>query len=227
MSLSGLLSRIASRIPEPRFTRPRNRKLWEWMNVNAIGKRVLNLGSGVGRFDSLLSTEVRSINLDIDPRKPRVTVVADAHFLPFKDRTFDIVYSIAVLEHVERPWKVAEEIARVLRPGGHVVLELPFLNVIHDEHDYFRFTDKGIRSLFHETEFEMVFEQVGSGGGSFLPVFLLEYFRQFIPTHGLKAAWTIAMGHAFSLLKHLDALIDSSEELRRTANSFTYIGRRR
>jgi SAM-dependent methyltransferase len=139
----------------------------------------------------------------------------------------DIVYSIAVLEHVRKPWVVAEEIHRVLRPGGHVVVELPFLNVIHDEHDYFRFTDKGIRSLFDERRFEPILEQVGSGGGSFLSVFFYSYWQQFLPTRPLKALWRAAARFLFSPCKYLDLLINSSPELRLTANSFSFIGRKR
>jgi len=214
-------------LPEPKFTRIRNLKLFEWMNRNAKGKKVLNLGSGVGQFDRYLSKDIELVNLDIDPTKPNVHVVSDAHCLPFEDNTFDVVYSIAVLEHVKKPWIVAEEIWRVLSPGGYVVLELPFLNVIHDEHDYFRFTDKGIRSLFDETRFDVIFEQVSSGGGSFLSVFLFQYCRQFIPTRHLKALWDISMRYIFSLIKYFDILINNSSDLRITANSFTFIGRKR
>lgn len=38
--------------------------------------------------------------------------------LPFKDNIFDIVYSVATLEHVRNPLKVVQEMMRVLRPGG-------------------------------------------------------------------------------------------------------------
>jgi ubiquinone/menaquinone biosynthesis C-methylase UbiE len=214
-------------LPEPNYTRLRNQKLFEWMNQNAPGKRVLNLGSGIGQFDHYLSKGVKAINLDISPSIRNLHVIADAHILPFKGDCFDIVYSIAVLEHVQKPWVVADEICRVLRQGGHVVVELPFLNVIHDQHDYFRFTDKGIRSLFDESRFDSILEQVSAGGGSFLSVFFLEYFKQFIPTKYLRALWRLSMRYVFCLLKYLDLLIDSSKGLRITANSFSFIGKKR
>jgi SAM-dependent methyltransferase len=214
-------------LPEPKYTRLRNQNLFEWMNQNAPGKRVLNLGSGIGQFDHYLSKEIKLINLDIVPLKENLHVIGDAHFMPFKNECFDIIYSIAVLEHVKKPWIVTDEIFRVLHPGGHVVLELPFLNVIHDDHDYFRFTDKGILSLFDEKRFDVILEQVGSGGGSFLSVFLLEYFQQFLPSKYMKALWRLTMRYVFFLLKYLDALVNTSERLRVTANSFSFIGRRR
>jgi SAM-dependent methyltransferase len=221
------IRRTASRLPEPELTRFNNLKVFDWMNRNAAGKAVLNLGSGAGQFDRYLSTEVKTINLDISSSSRNLHVIADAHFLPFKDECLDIVYSIAVLEHVKKPWIVADEIFRVLRLGGHVVLELPFLNVIHDEHDYFRFTDKGLRSLFDEGRFDLVLAQVGAGGGSFLSVFFLEYFKQFVPSEYLKALWRLSMRYLFCLFKYLDLPIGSSKGLRITANSFSFIGRKR
>jgi len=221
------LLELAERLPVPQYTRPRNLKLFEWMNANAPGRVVLNLGSGVGNFDHHLSDAVRTLNMDIDPFSPNLHLVGDSQALPLGSGSVDIVYSIAVLEHVKRPWLAAEEITRVLRPGGHVVLELPFLNVIHDEHDYFRFTDRGIRSLFAEEDYETVLAQVGSGGGSFLSVFMQYYFRQFIPTRPLKYLWDLAARYPLSLCRFLDVLIDRSEELRTTANSFTFIGRKK
>jgi SAM-dependent methyltransferase len=230
MSVEGLKRigrKTVSWFPGPGLTKPRNLKLFEWINQNGRGRRILNLGSGIGRFDHYLSEGVKLINLDLSASKKNLQVIADAHSLPFRSGCLDIIYSIAVLEHVRKPWIVADEIFRVLCPGGHVVLELPFLNVIHDEHDYFRFTDKGIRALFDSNRFDVVFEQVGSGGGSFLSVFSLEYFQQFIPTRVLKALWRLAGSYLFSLFKYLDGFIDSSKELRRTANSFSFIGRKR
>jgi SAM-dependent methyltransferase len=225
--LKKTLKRVVSWLPEPKYTRPRSLKLFDWMNQSAPGKIVLNLGSGIGQFDHYLSKDIKTINLDISPLMANLHVIADAHFLPFKSECLDVVYSIAVLEHLRKPWIVTDEIFRVLHPGGYVVLELPFLNVIHDEHDYFRFTDKGIRSLFDERRFDVILEQVGSGGGSFLSVFLLEYFEQFIPTKYLKTLWHILMRYVFCLLKYLDLVIYSSKKLRITANSFSFIGRKR
>jgi ubiquinone/menaquinone biosynthesis C-methylase UbiE len=45
--------------------------------------------------------------------------------LPFRDAEFDVVTLLAVLEHLSHPRAMVEEIARVLRPGGQVVVTVP------------------------------------------------------------------------------------------------------
>lgn len=221
-----ILKKIYAWFPDPQFRIFRNLKLFNWLNQNACGKKVLNLGSGIGDFDKFISKDIKTINFDIDFSKPNLNIVGDAHYLPFKNDSLDIVYTISVLEHVRKPWVVSDEIYRVLKPGGHVVLDVPFLSAIHDKNDYFRFTDKGIRSLFDEDKFEPVFEQVGSAGGSFLSVFLYVYLKQFIPTRILKIMWEISARYFFYLFKYLDMFIDKSQSMRITANSFSYIGRK-
>jgi SAM-dependent methyltransferase len=49
-------------------------------------------------------------------------VQASGDALPFVDGTFDVTYSSNVLEHVPRPWAMADDMVRVTRPGGTVVI---------------------------------------------------------------------------------------------------------
>lgn len=85
---------------------------------------VLDLGAGAGRNRYDLKGRVRSIvGVDLDPRvahNPLLDrgVVAKTGPLPFEDNSFDLVFSIYVLEHVNNPAELVEEIRRVLRPGG-------------------------------------------------------------------------------------------------------------
>jgi SAM-dependent methyltransferase len=100
--------------------------------------------------------------------------VADAHAIPLKDGVVDGVWVQAVLEHVLTPATVVEEIARVLRPGGLVYAETPFLQPVHEKaYDFTRFTESGHRWLFRQ------FEEIDSGvvSGSGATLFLhLRYF---------------------------------------------------
>lgn len=68
--------------------------------------------------------------------------------LPLRDATFDTVVLTDVLEHLPNPDAAVSDIRRVLRPGGHLVLGVPFLYGIHEApHDYHRYTVHRLRDL--------------------------------------------------------------------------------
>lgn len=149
-----------------------DKSIFEYVN-RFKGKAVLNLGAGSGIFDDLI--QVETINLDIKTN-PRIHVVTDAHKLPFKDSSIDCVFSNAVLEHVQFPWIVSKEVHRVLKMGGVVCINVPFLNIIHGETDYFRFTNDGLRSCFHD------FKEIKSGMSAGPMAFLVIYLGSLVTT---------------------------------------------
>jgi SAM-dependent methyltransferase len=83
----------------------------------------------------------------------------DIEAMTFKDASFDAVICIEVLEHVQRPWLAAEEIWRVLRPGGRLMVTTPFIHGFHGKGgkdqsqenypDYWRYTHQGLELLFN------------------------------------------------------------------------------
>jgi SAM-dependent methyltransferase len=77
----------------------------------------------------------------------RPDVFADGARLPFRDASFDTVVLLEVLEHVADAPAVLDEIARVLKPGGRLLLSVPFLYPLHDApHDYRRYTAPGLEA---------------------------------------------------------------------------------
>ncbi|THB78732.1 MAG: SAM-dependent methyltransferase [Desulfobulbaceae bacterium] len=88
------------------------------------------------------------VNYEIEPY-PTTDVLGFAEALPFQDNSFDAVMSFAVLEHVKYPFKVAEELIRVLKPGGKLTVSAAFLQPAHGyPHHYFNMTSSGMRTLF-------------------------------------------------------------------------------
>jgi ubiquinone/menaquinone biosynthesis C-methylase UbiE len=76
-------------------------------------------------------------------------IFGDGHALPFKDATFDAVFSQAVIEHMRDPFLAAREIARVLKPGGLVYAESAFMQPLHAvPYHFFNTTPWGIEELF-------------------------------------------------------------------------------
>jgi SAM-dependent methyltransferase len=118
----------------------------------------LNLGSA----DTSLHS--RLINLDLDP-SPTVDALGTAERLPFADGALACVVSQEVFEHLPDPWAAAREVHRVLRPGGLFYVQTPFVMGFHSgPHDYWRFTDQGLRTLLEQCAFEV--REVGSAVGA-------------------------------------------------------------
>lgn len=72
----------------------------------------------------------------------------DIQSMHYENSSFDYVLSDQVLEHVKKPWVAMDELYRVLKPGGIMVLTTCLMNYVHGvPNDYFRFTPDGLRSL--------------------------------------------------------------------------------
>lgn len=70
-------------------------------------------------------------------------VQGDLNRLPFRDGSFDLVFSRSVFEHLEQPSRTFREVARVLRPGGRVVAVTP------NKYDYASLAARLVPSRFH------------------------------------------------------------------------------
>jgi SAM-dependent methyltransferase len=98
--------------------------------VDLAGATVLDVGGGPGYFaDAFEQAGSTYLSLDADVGelsgageiRPG-TVLGSGLQLPFRDGSVDVCYSSNVLEHVGDPWRMAEEMLRVTRPGGLVFL---------------------------------------------------------------------------------------------------------
>lgn len=98
--------------------------------------------------------------LGIDMREGLdVDVVCDAHVLSrhFAPKSFDAVICCSTFEHIARPWIAAEEIAKVLRPGGLVYVQTHQTYPLHDSpEDFWRFSARGLEMLFGPPNFDVV-----------------------------------------------------------------------
>jgi SAM-dependent methyltransferase len=119
--------------------------------------RILNVGSGTQDYGRQVT------NVDIAPM-PGIDVVGVAERLPFRDETFDGVVFQAVLEHVHDSHKALREIRRVLRPGGAVFVDVPFIQGFHPApQDNRRYTETGLRAELEQHGF--VVQQTGVAVG--------------------------------------------------------------
>lgn len=103
------------------------------------GKTVLEIGPGGGGHSALFASKGASVvACDITPQRAISTALklslirggegrayqGDAETLPFRDASFDVVYSNGVLHHSENTDRTIAEVFRVLKPGGRAVLML-------------------------------------------------------------------------------------------------------
>jgi len=112
---------------------------------------VLDVGSSntKGRYASFVAVtkDIRIIALDIE-KAEGIDVVADVHHLPFLSETIDAVFCVSVLEYVQQPPQALNEILRILKPGGLLYLNVPFVfRYAPEPEDLYRFSLPGLRDL--------------------------------------------------------------------------------
>ena len=123
------------------------------------GLKVLGAGCGTGRIEAWLAAEgAKVVCLDhlvealqisrIHAHRMDCTehfVVGDMQGMPFKDKTFDLIYSGGVLEHFEDPVKPLREYLMITKPGGLIVVSVPNLVGINSAFGIKPLTELGFR----------------------------------------------------------------------------------
>ena len=146
--------------------------------------------------------------------------VADGHRIPLTDDSVDGVIVQAVLEHVLEPVVVVAEITRVLRDGGVVYADTPFMQQVHEgPYDFTRFTESGQRYLFRD------FEQVESGQVAGAGTSLRWSINYFVRALTRSVALGRIAGLLFFWLSHLDRFLDPKHSLD-GASSVYFLGRK-
>lgn len=226
----GIYRQRRFRLPSPSVNLARVRVLERLGRVLADRPaEVLILGSGRQRelIRSMLGNRpnIRLICCDVDVTAD-VDLFCDAHNLPFANGYFDALVTTAVLEHVLYPEMVAGEIARVVRVGGWIYSELPFLQQVHEgAYDFTRYTMSGHRRLLN------AFKEVESGvlaGPATALVWSIEHFAAAL--FGMGLLGKLARGGArlmFFWLKYLDYLIAHRRAAIDSASCTYFFGQRK
>jgi len=119
--------------------------------------KVLNAGCGQRDLTPwFIKNGAASVdNCDLKTTIPNA-ILCDLVDVPKESGTYDSILCNAVLEHVQFPERVVAELCRLVKPGGYLVLCVPFLQPYHPKPDYRRYTREGMLELARIYDLEPV-----------------------------------------------------------------------
>jgi SAM-dependent methyltransferase len=156
------------------------------------GQTGLNVGAGFTRLHPQV------VNVDV-VAGTAIDYQASVLALPFRDGSFDVVITQETLEHVSDPFKAMSEIARVLKRGGALYCQLPFVIGFHPgPQDFWRFTAQGIRELVERSGLRITEQMISVGGAT-------GYYR--ISVEFWSGLFSLGRPPLYKVLKALFALL--------------------
>lgn len=158
--------------------RARSELLHAALGGHVVGPRVLDVGSADGPSVPWLRGTPH-VTVDLDPRglRPGEGVCASALELPFRDGSFDLVSAFDVVEHCEPESRALAELARVLAPGGRLLLSVPAYQWAWSDHDvraghHRRYTRRRLVAAVTAAGFDV--RRVTHGFAGVFPIFAAE-----------------------------------------------------
>lgn len=121
--------------------------------------RIVDCGCGVGQNLPMLARHGRAVGIELEPLAAaagrefgRPIACADITRLPFPDHSFDLAVSFDVMQVVEPDMAAVREMARIVRPGGSVVLTMAAFDALSGDHaevwnEHRRYTPRTAREL--------------------------------------------------------------------------------
>jgi SAM-dependent methyltransferase len=142
-----------------------------WRDLSPVLSRaegtLLDVGCGAQPYRGLLPPSTNYVGLDTERAQedfgyamPDVLTIGDDGRWPVEDARADFVLATETLEHVVNPRAFLAEAHRCIRPGGRLILTVPFAARWHYiPHDYWRFTPSSLSLLLEEAGFGQVVVQ--------------------------------------------------------------------
>lgn len=178
------------------------RELIKFLMPEKNSLRILEVGCGTGEtlaYIKKIRAKAEVFGVDFDPsavifskkRGMAQVLKADAARLPFKNKTFDVVLFLDVLEHIQEQEQVIQESRRVLKEGGRIIITSPALPFIWSDHD----TNQGHKRRYYLPEMKQLAKKTNmrlefSGYFNFwfsLPIILIRVLSRFKPLSRLSS----------------------------------------
>lgn len=183
---------------------------------NGVSGLVLDVGCGNAPYKSLFPGATY-IGVEMKARsehgsgKNGADVIYDGTRLPFFDGVFDHVICNQVLEHVFEPRQFLSEINRVLRPGGSLLITVPFVWDEHEQpYDFARYSSYGLRHLAEACGFEMVDSAKTLADGSLFAQLWLAYWFKVIRRNNRAQAIGKVVLAGISVLTNLVGIVSAT-----------------
>jgi len=187
-----------------------------YINVKKYSKfisgKTLDVGSGSKPYFNLFTNVTTYIGMDIEQSGhthdlESIDVFYNGETFPFEENTFDSLVFFEVLEHVFNPDTFFNQIRKVVKPGGHCLVTIPFIWGEHEQpYDFARYSSFGLKHMFDEhgfeiikhkkylTDFRLIFLLINS--------YLYTTFKKYLPGY---FAWVLII--PFSIVNNLLGLI--------------------
>jgi len=136
----------------------------------------LDLGCGHGGYKRFIE-QLGYVWCGVDYSRKGAPIFADAHALPFMSNSFELISSLAVLEHLKFPDVALREAFRILQPGGTFIGSVTYLVPFHDTASYFNMTHCGLETALSDAGFEV---SVIGGDKVYLGIRALAYSGMFL-----------------------------------------------
>jgi SAM-dependent methyltransferase len=135
---------------------------------------VLDVGCGAKPYRDWVPGARRYVGIDVFDGPSVDGLIVPGRPWPVDDAAFDAVLCTQVLEHVADVEQAVAELARVMRPGAHAIISVPFIFGEHNApHDYRRLSEHGVRRLLEDHDLEVVtIKQQGAIGSTLGSIFL-------------------------------------------------------
>jgi SAM-dependent methyltransferase len=178
--------------------------------------RLIDLGCGSMPYRQFVEPRVSAYDsLEFFPSADAaVTYLGDIQDMcMIADSTYDTAVCLEVLEHVPDPFRAAQEIHRILKSTGILIMSVPHLSRLHMEpHDYYRFTHYGLRHLLESVGFHITSLEARGSLFSFLghqvaTVWLGLVWR--VPVVK-EVSWFLSSWLVTRLAYHLDQQLDTT-----------------
>ncbi len=199
------------------------------MNIKKLVKRYVNndeiIAINLGSGNSRLSDKILNIDIFL---YDNVDIVCDIENLPFKENSIDIVFNIAVLEHVKNPEKVVNEINRVLKKNGIIISFFPFIQAFHaSPYDFSRRTNEGMKVLYKDFD---IIDLKPAGGPTSGFLWIFQEWVSILFSFSIKPLYyfiNILLMILTFPIKFLDFILIHHPLAKNISSGFLFIGKKR